>query len=82
MTNTDHEGHSQKGHGGPGGHRWMMIARCIPIIVIVAPLIAVGAISAVWVLFAVACVGMMAMMMRGMNHGGHDGTPINNGVRR
>ena len=82
MTDTNHEGHAQKGHGGPGGHHWMMIACCIPMIVIVAALIAAGAISAVWVLFAVACVGMMRLMMRGMNHGDHDRTPTNQEARR
>jgi membrane protein implicated in regulation of membrane protease activity len=59
----------------------MMIACWIPMIV-VAALVAAGATSAVWVLFAVACVVVMWLMMRGMNHGDHDRTPPNQEARR
>ncbi|MBF6557519.1 MAG: hypothetical protein IVW52_15425 [Acidimicrobiales bacterium] len=67
-------GHGQMGHSGHGGHHWMMIACCIPMIIIVVALVAAGTIGVGWVLFAVLCVGMMALMMRGMDHGdSHNG---------
>jgi len=66
-----HEGHQMAG-AGPGGHHWMMIACCIPMIIIVLALVASGTASAGFILLTVACVGMMALMMRSMNHGtGH-----------
>ncbi len=52
-----------------GRHHWMMIACCIPMIIIVLALAAAGTISIGFVLFAVLCVGMMALMMRAMDHG-------------
>jgi hypothetical protein len=48
------------------GHHWMMIVCCIPMIVVVGALVAVGAASPGWILVAVSCVAMMALMMRGM----------------
>ncbi|MDA8267734.1 MAG: hypothetical protein M0013_05090 [Actinomycetota bacterium] len=69
----DHEGH-QVGHDGHGGHHWMMMACCVPMVVIVLALVATGTVSVGFILFAVLCVGMMALMMRGMDHGsGHAG---------
>lgn len=68
-----HEGH-ETGHAGRGGHHWMMIACCIPMIVIVLALVATGTISAGSIIFAVACVGMMALMMRAMGHGSGPGS--------
>ncbi len=62
-----HEGH-QMGHGGHRGHHWMMLACCVPMVVIVVALVAAGVVGIGWVLLAVACVGMMALMMRGMDH--------------
>ena len=35
-------------------------------------LVAAGVVSAGFLLFAVACTAMMALMMRGMNHGDHE----------
>jgi hypothetical protein len=57
-----------KGHGG---HSWMMIACCIPMLVIAVALVASGVASSGLLVGAVACTFMMAMMMRGMS-GGHD----------
>ena len=67
----DHSGHEgqAKGHEGHGGHHWMMMACCVPMIIIVLALVATGTVSVGFILFAVLCVGMMALMMRGMDHG-------------
>ena len=63
-----HESHS--GHGGHGGHGWMMIACCIPMLVIAVVLVATRAVSPAFLVGAVGCALMMALMMRGMGHGG------------
>ena len=57
---------SQNGHGG---HGWMMIACCIPMLVIAVALVATGVASPGFILVAVMCTAMMALMMRGMDHG-------------
>ena len=55
------------------GHSWMMIACCIPMLVIAIVLVATG-IATVGVIFAaVMCTAMMAMMMRGMSDSGGRG---------
>jgi hypothetical protein len=56
--------------GGPGGHGWMMIACSIPMLVIAIVLVATGVASISFLFTAIACTVMMAMMMRGMGHGG------------
>ena len=48
----------------------MMIACCIPMLVIAIVLVAIGAVGSGFIFVAVACTAMMALMMRGMNHGG------------
>jgi hypothetical protein len=59
----------------------MMIACCIPMLVIAVVLVATGVLGFGFVLLAVGCTAMMAMMMRGMNHGGgSDGDPMSHGV--
>jgi hypothetical protein len=60
------------GHGGHGhgGHGWMMIACCIPMLAIAGVLVATGVASPVFLVVAVGCTLMMALMMRGMGHGG------------
>ena len=70
----------QDHHSGPGqgkaphrrGHGLMMIACCIPMLVIAGVLVATGVASPAFLMFAVACTLMMALMMRGMGHGGGD----------
>ena len=57
---------------GHSGHHWMMIACCIPMLVIAVVLVATGVVGYGFILVAVACTGMMAMMMRGMSHGDPD----------
>ena len=60
----------RQGHDrGHGGHGWMMIACCIPMIVIAIALVATGVVSAGFLLVAIACTAMTAFMMRGMDHG-------------
>ena len=53
-----------------GRHGWMMIACCIPMLVIGVVLVAAGVLRPRFLIFAVGCTAMMALMMRGMNHGG------------
>ncbi len=71
---TGHEQASDKGsHGqGHGGHGWMMIACCIPMLAIAIVLVATGVASVGLIFVAIICTLMMAMMMRGM-HGSGDG---------
>ena len=59
--------------GGHGGHGWMMIACCIPMLAIAVILVATGAASPAFLVIAVGCTLRMAMMMGGMGHGGGDG---------
>jgi hypothetical protein len=58
----------QDPHGG--GHGWMMIACCIPMLVIAGVLVLTSVVSPGFLLIAVGCTAMMALMMRGMDHGG------------
>lgn len=55
---------------GHRGHGWMMIACCIPMIVIAVALVATGVVGAAFLFVAIACTVMMALMMRGIEHGG------------
>ena len=64
MQREEHEGH--------GRHSWLMIACCIPMLAIALALVAAGVVSAGFLVFAVACTAMMALMMRGMGHGDHE----------
>lgn len=57
-------------HGSPGrssGHGWMMIACCIPMLVIATVLVATGAAGIGFLLAAIMCTAMMALMMAGMS---------------
>jgi hypothetical protein len=47
----------------------MMIACCIPMLVIAVALVASGVASSGLVVAAIGCTAMMAVMMRGMDHG-------------
>ena len=53
---------------GHGGHGLMMIACCIPMLAIAAALVVTGVVGVGFVVIAVACTAMMALMMRGMSH--------------
>lgn len=65
-----HDTSSREQHSGQG-HRWLMIACCIPMVVVVAVLLATGAAGSGALVFAAICLGMMALMMFAMP-GGHD----------
>lgn len=60
--------HEDRSHRS--GHGWMMIACCIPMLVIAIALVATGAASPGFLLLAIGCTVMMALMMRGMSRGG------------
>lgn len=59
--------HDQR-HGGHG--HWMMVACCIPMLVIAIVLVATGVAGAGFIFVAIMCTAMMWMMMRGMSQGG------------
>lgn len=71
MTSPEpHQSHDQEDRSGQGGHsRWMMIACCIPMLVIAIVLVATGVVGVGFIFIAVMCTAMMAMMMRGMSTG-------------
>ena len=57
---------------GKGGHsRLLMIACCVPMLVIAA-VIALSGAGLGFLLIAVLCTAMMALMMGGMSHGPSD----------
>ena len=71
MNHSDHQqvrpdeaGRSHRGHG------WMMIACCIPMLVIAVALVAAGVVRVGFIFIALMCTLMMALMMRGMHSGG------------
>ena len=66
VTRAPDPGHAES----HGGHGWMMIACCIPMLVIAVILVATGVASPAFIVVAVGCTLMMALMMRGMGHGG------------
>jgi hypothetical protein len=47
----------------------MMIACCIPMLVIAIVLVATGVVGSGFVVAAIGCTVMMALMMKGMEHG-------------
>jgi hypothetical protein len=67
MNNPDTQQTPQQDKGsGHGGHSWMMIACCIPMLVIAIVLVATGVVGVGFIFIAVMCTAMMAMMMRMM----------------
>ena len=52
--------------GHRGSHRWMMIACCIPMIVLAVALVASGTANAGALIVALVCTLAMALMMGGM----------------
>lgn len=73
MTNQ-HSHHSSAGaqniEGAHHSHRWMMVVCCIPVLVIAIVLVLTGIASPGFIVVALGCTFMMALMMRGMDHGG------------
>lgn len=72
MTTLDDKHTPPHDHGGghEGHGHWMMIACCIPMLVIAIVLVATGVAGAGFIFAAIMCTAMMWMMMRGMSHGG------------
>jgi len=75
-----HAGHetgsssAQPGHAGRGhGHHWMMMACCVPMLVIAVALVATGTAGAGTIVWAIGCTLLMALMMGGMGGHGHGG---------
>jgi len=62
---VEHTGHA--GHGR--GHTWMMLLMCLPMVLLVAALVATGTLGGGAVLYALGCVGMMGAMMLVMSAG-------------
>lgn len=61
-------------HAGHGGkHSWLMMACCVPMLVIVVVLAATGVVGWPFLLYALGCTAMMFFMMRGMH--GEDSPP-------
>ena len=54
-------------------HGWLMWLMCLPMLILVGALIITGGLGASGLLFALACLAMMAVMMRWMNLGGDGG---------
>jgi len=50
----------------------MMIACCVPMLLIAVALVATGVAGAGIIFIAIACTVMMALMMGGMGHGAGD----------
>jgi hypothetical protein len=73
VTGTAHPPLPPPPSGSPrerrSGHGWMMIACCIPMLVIAIVLLATGVVGVGFIAVAIACTAMMALMMRGMDHG-------------
>lgn len=66
---SGHESHTGMSHSGHGGHHWMMIACCIPMLIIAVALVAAGVVSPAFIFVALMCTAMMWFMMRAMGHG-------------
>ena len=69
----DHEQGHDQGHGH--AHGWMMLACCIPMLVVAGVLVLTGAVGASFIFSALLCAAMMGVMMFMMpgGHGGHGG---------
>ncbi len=65
--------HPDLAHGGHAGHNWMMLACCVPMLVIAVALVASGTAGAGAIVVALGCTLMMALMMGGMGGHGHGG---------
>lgn len=63
-------GDHDTGGGRRHSHGWLMIACCIPMLAIAVILVLTRVVDPVFLVVAVACTLMMALMMRGM--GGED----------
>lgn len=66
MNMPEHQGGDGGNQHGGGHSHWMMIACCIPMLAIAVVLVATGVVGAGFLIVALACTAMMALMMRGM----------------
>jgi hypothetical protein len=69
-----HEPDTDEGvHGAHGGHGWMMIVCCIPMLAIAGLLFLTGVAGSGIIFSALLCTAMMTAMMFAMpgGHGGH-----------
>lgn len=57
VTETDEQGGHSHGHG------WMMLACCVPMILVAGALVLSGVAGAGTIFFVLVCVAMMAAMM-------------------
>lgn len=57
-------GRHEPGNHGHLAHRWMMLACCVPMLVVVGALLVSGVASTGAIVFAVLCVLMMWLMMK------------------
>jgi len=69
QSHTQHRGIGGTGHGG---QHWMMLACCIPMLLVAVALVVTGVVSAGAIVYALVCVAMMGVMMAGMGHGHGD----------
>lgn len=58
-------------HSARGGHRLLMIACCIPMLIVVGVLVVTGVTDAAAIAYALLCLGLMALMMMLALPGGH-----------
>ena len=56
-------------NGSHAGHGWLMVACCIPMLLVAVALVATGVVGAGFIVYALMCTAMMAVMMLGMSHG-------------
>ena len=78
LPHSDHQPHDhapQDPHGdhqpNGWGHRLMMLACCVPMLILVISLVASGTAGSGALVFALLCIGMMGAMMFLMPGGGH-----------
>jgi hypothetical protein len=63
MSQLETKPTDQHEHDGHSGHGWMMIACCIPMLVLAIVLVSTGVVGVGFIFVAVMCTLMMAMMM-------------------
>lgn len=68
--NAPELGPDEDGNEGGGGHsHWMMLACCVPMFAVAIGLVVAGVVSAGFLIVAIGCLAMMAMMMLMMKGG-------------
>lgn len=68
LKKEDQHNADQTGKARRGGYsHWLMLACCVPMLVVVGVLVATSVVSAGFIVAALACVGMMGAMMFAMS---------------